>query len=62
MDCLKGINFTEQIEYLDLSGIKLKKIDFLVNETMKHISLNIDNNMIEDISIFDKINLINLKD
>ena len=29
---------------------------------MKHISLNIDNNMIEDISIFDKINLINLKD
>ena len=62
LDCLKGINFTEQIEYLDLSGIKLKKIDFLVNETMKHISLNIDNNMIEDISIFDKINLINLKD
>ena len=56
LDCLKGINFTEQIEYLDLSGIKLKKIDFLVNETMKHISLNIDNNMIEDISIFDKIN------
>jgi len=34
-----------------LSGIKLKKI-----ETMKHIFLNIDNNMIEDISIFDKIN------
>ena len=56
LDCLKGINFTEQIEDLDLSGIKLKKIDFLVNETMKHISLNIDNNMIEDISIFDKIN------
>ena len=57
LDFLKGINLTEKIEYLDLSGIKLKNINFLENETMKHISsLNLDNNLIEDISIFDKIN------
>jgi len=56
LDLLKGINFSEEIEYLDLSGIKLKNINFLENETMKNISsLNIDDNEIEDISIFEKI-------
>ena len=56
LNVLKEINFSEKIEYLDLSCIKLKNINFLENETMKHISsINIDDNEIEDISIFEKI-------
>ena len=57
LDILKDIDFKHNIAYLDLSGIKLKNINFLENETLKNISyLNLDNNLIEDISIFDKIN------
>ena len=52
LDILREINL-ENIYDLNLSNIDLKNIDFLSNKSLKNLKkLNLDNNNIEDISIF----------
>ena len=54
LDILKDLNFGHFYK-LNLSGIKLKNIDFILNDTIKNVSyLNLDDNLIDDISIFEK--------
>ena len=55
LDILKDLNFGHFYK-LNLSGIKLKNIDFILNDIIKNVSfLILDNNLIDDISIFEKI-------
>ena len=59
LDIFKEIKFEKDFR-LDLSGIKLKNLNFMENENFKYLSeIVLDNNLIEDISIFEKINYNN---
>ena len=61
LDILKILNIRSLI-CLNLSGIKLKNINCMENQMFRYIStLNFDNNLIEDISIFEKVNYYNNK-
>ena len=56
-EILKMINFGTLYE-LNLSNLNIKNIDFLSNRTLTYLKvLNLDSNMIEDISIFTNENL-----
>lgn len=50
LDILQNIDLSN-IFSLDLSSIKLTKMDFLHNQTFRGVSLNLDNNLIDNISI-----------
>lgn len=57
LDILQQLNLEEILE-LNLSNIKLKKIDFLLNNSFRQLKyLNLDSNKIEDISILSNENL-----
>ena len=61
LDIFKELNFEKDFR-LDLSGIKLKNLNFLENGSFKYLSeIILDNNLIDDISIFEKINYFNTK-
>ena len=63
LDIIKDLNL-EKIDNLILDNINLKNIEFLTNKSLYNLKvLNLDNNKIEDISIFqkEKINFNNLK-
>ena len=58
-DIFKEIKFEKDFR-LDLSGIKLKNLNFMENKNFKNVSeIVLDNNLIDDISIFEKINYKN---
>ena len=60
-DIFKEMKFEKDIS-LDLSGIKLKNINFMENENFKYLSeIVLDNNLIDDIGILEKINYNNNK-
>lgn len=55
LDIFKELNFRKVFD-LNLSGIKLKNINFMENKAFKHISkINYDDNYIDDISILERI-------
>ena len=60
-DIFKELNF-KNVTKLNLSGINLKNINFMENQTFKYVSeIYLDKNLIEDISIFEKIHYYNNK-
>ena len=55
-DIFKELIFKKDYR-LNLSGIKLKNLNFMESENLKNLSeLVLDNNLIDDISVFEKIN------
>ena len=62
LDIFKTFNFI-YVDKLDLSGIILKNIDFMENnKSFQYIkNINYDNNLIDDINIFGRLNYYNHK-